>query len=174
MRRPARGAGLLVMPSTVPDARQKSNAQTGWNFLRNGDGYGSWTHLRRATIPCVHPVPLAIAALFPGLATLPTERLDIASFDGKGRLVGVSRYDGASAVGICVPLRILVRDMLGHDASSIIIAHNHPSGNPMASKADRAFTSELWFVLKPLSIRIDDHFIFARDASFSFRSAGLL
>lgn len=122
----------------------------------------------------MHDVPLAVAAMFPGLATLQTERLDIALFDERRALIGVSRYCGSSPSTIQVPLRTLVRDALNRDAMSIVIAHNHPSGNPQPSIADRDFTHQLWCILKPLSIRVDDHFIFAREGAFSFRAAGLL
>lgn len=122
----------------------------------------------------MHEVSLAVAAIFPGLASLKTERLDIALFDERRVLIGVSRYCGSSPSSIQVPLRTLVRDALDRDAMSIVIAHNHPSGNPQPSSADRDFTHRLWSILKPLSIRIDDHFIFARGRAFSFRAAGLL
>jgi DNA repair protein RadC len=75
---------------------------------------------------------------------------------------------------IAFPIRSIVADALQRDTRSLVLAHNHPSGNPAPSRDDLDQTRLLARILQPLGIRIDDHVIFARDRSFSFHAHGLV
>ncbi len=55
-----------------------------------------------------------------------------------------------------------------------MIVHNHPSGNPTPSAADREATRRLVVAATSLDIRIHDHLVVARGGTVSFRAAGLL
>lgn len=70
--------------------------------------------------------------------------------------------------------REVVKRALELHASSIILAHNHPSGDPSPSQADITMTNKIVETAKLLDIRIHDHLIIARDAHFSFRANGLM
>ena len=59
-------------------------------------------------------------------------------------------------------------------AKGIVIAHNHPSGNPTPSADDRAVTRQLVEAGRILDIPVCDHVIVAPDKYFSFSEAGLL
>jgi DNA repair protein RadC len=59
-------------------------------------------------------------------------------------------------------------------ATALIIAHNHPSGDPTPSNADILMTKELVATLKPLGITIHDHIIVGRDDTKSLRTSGLM
>ena len=61
-----------------------------------------------------------------------------------------------------------------NSAKSIILAHNHPSGNPTPSADDRAVTRQLVEAGRILDIPVVDHVIVAVDKYFSFTEAGLL
>ena len=61
-----------------------------------------------------------------------------------------------------------------HGAASLIVAHNHPSGDPSPSGEDVATTERLKEAGKLLGIPLDDHIIAARSSFFSFRMKGLL
>jgi len=60
------------------------------------------------------------------------------------------------------------------NAASIICAHNHPSGDALASEADLAVTSKLKESGRILGIPIEDHVIVGEAGYFSFRQQGLL
>jgi DNA repair protein RadC len=75
---------------------------------------------------------------------------------------------------IVLPIRQIVIDALRCDSRSIILAHNHPSGEPRPSRNDIDQTRRLAGTLEPLDIDIYDHVIVARSGRFSFRDAGLL
>jgi len=70
--------------------------------------------------------------------------------------------------------REVVKRALELSASSIILAHNHPSGDPSPSKADIDLTEQIVAAAKPLGVRVHDHLIIAESEHFSFRSNGLL
>lgn len=57
---------------------------------------------------------------------------------------------------------------------SLILVHNHPSGNPTASEADHRVTHRLSQAGKLLGIELTDHIIVTQNNYFSFREAGIL
>lgn len=59
-------------------------------------------------------------------------------------------------------------------AASVVIAHNHPSGDASPSKADIMATQQLAAAGQILGVRMRDHLIVTREDSFSFRKDGLL
>jgi len=70
--------------------------------------------------------------------------------------------------------REVVKRALFHEASSLILVHNHPSGNPNPSKADISLTNRIVEICKPLGILVHDHVIIAKNNFFSFKSHLLL
>jgi DNA repair protein RadC len=59
-------------------------------------------------------------------------------------------------------------------AAAIIVAHNHPSGDPTPSADDRAVTEQLAAAGRILDIPVHDHIIIAGSRYTSFAEAGLL
>ena len=70
--------------------------------------------------------------------------------------------------------REVFRAAIAYGAASIILAHNHPSGNPVPSADDKAVTRQLVASGKVLDIPVYDHVIVAADQYFSFAESGLL
>jgi DNA repair protein RadC len=70
--------------------------------------------------------------------------------------------------------REIIKRALEHGASALILAHNHPSGDPTPSKADIAMTQEIAHAAKALKITIHDHLVIGRGGHASFKSLGLL
>ncbi|MGI2257441.1 RadC family protein [Candidatus Cardinium hertigii] len=73
-----------------------------------------------------------------------------------------------------VDAKFLFRLVLDHQAVSIILAHNHPSGNTVPSTADIELTSSLDKAGKLLDIAVLDHIIFTDRNYFSFSDEGML
>lgn len=70
--------------------------------------------------------------------------------------------------------REVVKRALELNASSLILTHNHPSGDPSPSKADIEVTENVEKALDAMDIRLHDHLIIAKDDYFSFASNGLI
>lgn len=70
--------------------------------------------------------------------------------------------------------REVVKRALELAASSVILAHNHPSGDPSPSQADIDLTDQIVAAAKPLGVRVHDHLIISDTEHFSFKSNGLI
>lgn len=68
--------------------------------------------------------------------------------------------------------RRVVEAALKHRATAVILAHNHPSGNPEPSTADRQLTRRLKRLLQELDIAVHDHIILAGTRYYSFAEQG--
>jgi DNA repair protein RadC len=70
--------------------------------------------------------------------------------------------------------REIVKRALALNASSLILVHNHPSGDPQPSRADIAMTQEIAQAAKALRVEVHDHLVIGRNGHASFKSLGLL
>jgi len=70
--------------------------------------------------------------------------------------------------------RDVIRSAVMRNASSIIICHNHPSGDPEPSTGDKEITKVLVTAFEIVGIRILDHVVLGNGRFFSFADAGLI
>lgn len=70
--------------------------------------------------------------------------------------------------------REVARRALELQASSLILVHNHPSGDPKPSRADIDITREIIDALEPFEISVHDHLVVGTTGVVSFRSSGLI
>jgi DNA repair protein RadC len=116
----------------------------------------------------------AAGALFAGLAAERLEVLAFAYLDADGQMLGMRHAPGEAADRMTVPVRAVAGDALALDARGVVMAHNHPSGDPTPSLADREATRMLAALLRTLDVRLLDHLVVARGGTASFRAMGLL
>ena len=101
------------------------------------------------------------------------ESLWVAHVDESARCLHLSHYAGAEAETL-FPLRSIVADAAEHGSAGIILAHNHPSGDPRPSDSDCRATRRLATAAEALDCMILDHLVFAGSECTSFRQLGLL
>jgi DNA repair protein RadC len=101
------------------------------------------------------------------------ESLWVAHVDDEARCLHLSRFPG-DAEGADVPIRQIVLDAAAHGSTGLILAHNHPSGDPRPSDSDCRATRKLATAAQALDCTLLDHLIFAGDSCTSLRRAGLL
>ena len=70
--------------------------------------------------------------------------------------------------------RIILKKALEEDATSIVLCHNHPSGNLKPSKADEDLTFKIKEAAKYFDISVMDHIIVSEDGYYSFADEGIL
>lgn len=70
--------------------------------------------------------------------------------------------------------REVIKTVLNANAAAVIIAHNHPSGNPEPSRADIALTTRLRDALNTIDVRLLDHLVVGGSEIVSFAERGLL
>lgn len=68
--------------------------------------------------------------------------------------------------------REVVKQALRHNASAVIVAHNHPSGDPTPSAADRSMTVRLRDALRMVDVCLLDHFVIGVGDPYSMASNG--
>ncbi len=112
-------------------------------------------------------------ALVAGLADERIETADVLYLNPKWRLCGRRRFVGAPGA-VTIPVRALIAAGLVLDARYVVLAHNHPSGDPEPSARDLAFTRRLADALRLIEMPLADHLIVTRDAITSFRERKLL
>ena len=108
------------------------------------------------------------------LGTARTEAFQAIFVDREQRLIAAEcLFRGGRDVCYCDPGTVVLRAVdLG--ASAVIVAHNHPSGDPTPSKADYEMTRQLGGACRLFGINLIDHFIVADGGFTSFRAQGLL
>lgn len=70
--------------------------------------------------------------------------------------------------------RLILKRALEKQSTSVVLCHNHPSGNRMPSEADKVMTLKIKQAAAYLDIRVLDHIIVSDDGYFSFADEGLL
>lgn len=92
--------------------------------------------------------------------------------DVKNRLIAAEELFRGTLTHTSVYPREVVKHALAHNAASVILAHNHPSGSPEPSAADRHLTQALKQALALVDIRVLDHFVVAGRNVYSFAEHG--
>jgi DNA repair protein RadC len=129
---------------------------------------------QRPALPAVRDPADVAALLGPRLRDLPVEEFHVLALDSQSRVrrdVLVTRGLLNSAL---VHPREVFRAAIAEAAAGIIVAHNHPSGDPTPSPEDRAATRQLVEAGRLLDLPVYDHVIVAGDRWLSFVAAGLL
>lgn len=92
--------------------------------------------------------------------------------DVKNRLIASEELFRGSLTHTSVYPREVVKAAMAHNAASLILAHNHPSGTPEPSAADRTLTQSLKQALALVDVRVLDHFVVAGRQVYSFAEHG--
>ncbi len=118
--------------------------------------------------------PRDVVAICPELRASPVEKLAVLSIDAAGKLLDkqVVAMGAIAHVGVA-PREVFVPSIVSR-ATSIVLVHNHPSGNVQPSPHDIAFTGRMVEAARLLGIELLDHLILGRRAFFSFSVRGLL
>lgn len=105
---------------------------------------------------------------------LPHEVFCILFLDSQHRLLASEELFRGTLTQTSVYPREVVKRTLAHNAASVILAHNHPSGVLDPSRADELLTQTLRSSLQLVDVRILDHFVVGRSGVLSFAERGLL
>lgn len=91
-----------------------------------------------------------------------------------GRVMGFFKVSSGGVTGCFVDAKVVFQAALLSNATSIILTHNHPSGNLTPSTADIELTYKLQQAGESLDIKLLDHIIITDNSYFSFADHGLL
>ena len=102
------------------------------------------------------------------------EQFRVLFLDRKNRLIADEILGQGTVDRAPVYPREILKRGLELEASAIIIAHNHPSGDPTPSQADIDMTQKIIESCKTVGITVHDHLIIGRDDINSFKMLGLM
>jgi DNA repair protein RadC len=128
---------------------------------------------REAGVPMRGPHDVA-AIYAPRMQELPVEEFHVAVLDAQHRLERDVLVTRGLLNSSLVHPREVFREAIAERAASVILVHNHPSGDPTPSAEDHKVTAQLVAAGKLLDIPVQDHIIVGRGRYVSFAEAGLL
>ncbi len=108
------------------------------------------------------------------MAHLTRERVRVLYLNAKNMLISDDNMSEGSVDQAAIYTRQVIKRALDLGATSLILVHNHPSGNPQPSKQDIQITREIIEAGKRLGIAVHDHIIIGLDGHSSMRSMGLI
>ena len=128
----------------------------------------------RAKRPQIHSPADVAALLLDYLSLLDREHLVVAMLDTKNRVIGFNTVTIGNINSAIVSARETFKPALLANATSIILAHNHPSGDPSPSPEDVRVTRELAEAGRLLGIELLDHLVIGDSGYVSLKERGLL
>jgi DNA repair protein RadC len=102
------------------------------------------------------------------------EECKVLYLDRANHILGVYNVSRGGLNGTVMDVRMIYQGALKANAHSIIVSHNHPSGNREPSEEDRTITRQIKSAGEFLSIKLLDHIIMTKDSYLSFRDNGYL
>ena len=94
--------------------------------------------------------------------------------DTKHRIIGFQELFRGTLDGASVYPREVVKIALEHNAAAVILVHNHPSGDPEPSQADRMLTATLKSALNMIGTQTLDHIVVGYEGCVSLAERGCL
>lgn len=110
----------------------------------------------------------------PELMDLPKEEFWVILLNRANRLIKKEQISSGGISGTVADPKIIFKAALDQYASSLILVHNHPSGNLKPSQADINLTNKMKEAGKVLEIPVLDHLIFSDSGYLSFADEGML
>jgi DNA repair protein RadC len=108
------------------------------------------------------------------MAHMLTERVRVLHLNSRNNLIRDEVAAEGSIDQAAVSVREIIRRAIDLGSASIILVHNHPSGDPQPSRADIRLTQDIVSAGKPLGILVHDHVIIGAKGHSSMRAMGLL
>ena len=109
----------------------------------------------------------------PLIGELPHEEFWVLYLNNSNKVIYKSQLSKGGITGTVVDVRLIFKTALEHNATSVILSHNHPSGKLQASDADKEITRKLKVVGEQLDIKVLDHIIITEKGYYSFQDEGI-
>jgi DNA repair protein RadC len=133
---------------------------------------------RKDTTPVEKPKVVtssdAVNIFKPLLSDLPHEEFWVVFLNRNNVYQNKLMVSKGGMTGTTIDVRLILRAALENQACSMILCHNHPSGNLIPSSADKDITKKIKDASKQMDITVLDHLIIGHEAYFSFADEGLI
>lgn len=112
--------------------------------------------------------------LAPRLGAEMAEVFYVVCLDGQNHVLALAEVARGGGHSVTVDYRVIFRLAVAYGANALIVAHNHPSGDPTPSAEDLTLTRRLREIGDVLGVPVVDHVIVAGERHYSFLDSGLL
>jgi DNA repair protein RadC len=102
------------------------------------------------------------------------EHFKLILLNPRNKIIGISTISIGTLNASLVHPREVFKDAIVHSAASVVLAHNHPSGDPEPSEDDIKITKKLVESGKILGIDVIDHIVVGKNSFLSFKERGLI
>lgn len=123
---------------------------------------------------CIRDCRDIVNIFTPLLGNLPHEEMWVLFLSSSNRIIERRRVSVGGSTSLIADCKLIIKRALEQVAQSIIVVHNHPSGNPQPSEQDKEFTTRLRSCAELFDIALLDHVVVSKGGYVSFRSEGLL
>ena len=106
------------------------------------------------------------------MSDMPHEECHLLLLNVKNQFIGHHVVSRGGISESSVDVRLVLRHALIAGAPNLILAHNHPSGNPMPSRQDDDLTMRLQKACQTMGLRLLDHLIIGDDSYYSYADEG--
>lgn len=124
--------------------------------------------------PVLSSEPAVLDYLRSSMAFEAVECFRVLFLNAGNRLLADEEFGSGTVTCVQAYPREIIRRCLDLGATAILLAHNHPSGDPTPSQADRLLTENIARAAACFDVAVHDHLVLARRGSVSFRRAGYL
>ena len=124
--------------------------------------------------PCIKNSEIAYECFYAHLSDLGHEQFWIMLLNNANKVIKLEKIGVGGMTGTTADPKKIFKSALENNATSIMLCHNHPSGNVVPSNADKQITNNLIKAGQFLEIKILDHIIIGNDNYFSFADEGLM
>ena len=111
---------------------------------------------------------------YPLLTDLPHEEFWVLLLNRSNCIIDKYKISQGGIAGTVIDVRLILKSAINKLASSIILCHNHPSGNLSPSEADIQITKKLNEASQLVDIKVLDHIIIGGNSYYSFLDEGML
>jgi len=113
-------------------------------------------------------------ALYPQLSNLNHEEFWCLFLNRANMIIATEKISQGGISGTITDIKIIAKKAIEYLATSIIVSHNHPSGNLTPSSEDKAVTNKIKKACETLDINLLDHLIISDQKYYSFADEGIL
>ena len=109
----------------------------------------------------------------PLIGELPHEEFWVLFLNNSNKVISKAQLSKGGITGTIVDTRLVFKLALESGATGLILCHNHPSGNLVASPADKEITNRLKLAGQSLDVKVLDHLIIGETNYYSFVDEGI-
>ncbi len=102
------------------------------------------------------------------------EHFKLIILNTRNKVVGITNISTGTLNSNLVHPREVFKEAIRNNAASVILSHNHPSGNPEPSEEDKEITQRLVEAGKIIGINVLDHVVIGKNNFYSFKEKGLM